>query len=155
MVSLIQKFYEDFNDLNAEAMVSAYDSNVIFSDPAFGVLKGERASNMWRMLCASQKDKPFKVELTEVLCDNDTVTAKWEAQYLFSKTGNPVHNRITANIRIKDNKIVEHHDSFSLHRWATQALGTKGKLIGWTPFFKSQLQKQTNQMLDRFEESIG
>lgn len=153
MVKLIQKFYEDFHHLDAESMATAYHKDIIFFDPAFGTLHGQRASNMWRMLCASQKGKTFEVTLKDVLCNDNLATAKWEARYIFSKTGRPVHNIISASFKIEEGIIIEHHDHFSLHKWASQAMGTKGKLLGWTPVFKYQLQKQTNLMLDKFEAS--
>ena len=52
---LIEKFYSAFARLDEETMVECYSDQVKFEDPAFGVLKGERAKNMWRMLCKSQK----------------------------------------------------------------------------------------------------
>ena len=32
-------------------MASCYAADVVFTDPAFGELHGERARDMWRMLC--------------------------------------------------------------------------------------------------------
>ncbi len=55
MKSVIEKFYQAFEELDAESMIECYHNEIIFEDPAFGVLKGEKAKNMWRMLCDSQK----------------------------------------------------------------------------------------------------
>ena len=46
--------------------------------------------------------------------------------------------------------IIKHTDVFDLHRWAGQALGWKGKLLGGTGFFQKKLHAQTAEMLDRF-----
>ncbi|MNG34668.1 hypothetical protein D3C84_1212160 [compost metagenome] len=64
------------------------------------------------------------------------------ATYLFSQTGNTVVNHIQANFRFEGGKIVEHRDSFDLWRWARQALGTKGLLLGWTPQVQGAIRKQ-------------
>ena len=149
MKDLIKQFYTAFTDLDAEKMVSYYHEEVVFEDPAFGVLKGERAKNMWRMLIASQKGKKFIVEASCFRYENQKGFAHWEAQYIFSQTGRQVHNMLEAEF--KDGKIIKHTDSFNLHSWAKQAMGLKGLLLGGTGFFKKKLQEQTNRLLTKFE----
>jgi len=43
MQKLIETFYTSFANLDAETMISCYHDEITFEDPAFGVLKGERA----------------------------------------------------------------------------------------------------------------
>ena len=155
MESIIKNFYEAFNNKDAETMVSYYHEDITFQDPAFGVLKGDRAKNMWRLLTNSQKgNKAFKIEVSDIVIDNNSGSAHWQAHYNFSKTGRKVHNKIDAEFEFKDGKIIRHTDDFNLHKWATQALGFKGWLIGGTSFFKNKLQKQTSSLLDKFEHSM-
>jgi ketosteroid isomerase-like protein len=111
-------------------MIACYHKDIHFEDPAFGVLKGEHAGNMWRMLCASQKDKEFTVTFSDITYQDGKGSAHWEAQYHFSKTGRKVHNKIDATFEFKDGKISKHIDTFNLHRWASQAMGFKGMLLG-------------------------
>lgn len=151
MKEAIDKFYTAFAELDAETMVSLYHDEVVFDDPAFGRLSGERAKNMWRMLCESQKDKRFIVQHSDVKATETGGSVRWEAVYVFSKTKRNVHNRITATFKFRDGKIIEHKDNFNLFSWSRQALGIAGYAMGWTPFFKQKLQKQTNQLLDRYE----
>ena len=150
MKQKIEDFYTAFKNLNAEEMVSHYHDDIVFHDPAFGELKGERAKNMWRMLCASQKGKDFKVIFSDIIVNDISGTAHWEAMYNFSKTGRKVHNRIDASFKFKDGLIIEHRDHFNLHRWASQAMGFKGWLLGNTSFFKKKLHLQTHSLLDKF-----
>ena len=152
--SIVTKFYQAFTELDAEAMASYYHENVVFKDPAFGTLKGEKACNMWRMLCQSQKGKNFVVEFSNVEADEQTGSAHWEAKYIFSKTGRKVHNKIRAHFEFSDGKIIKHTDVFDLRNWSKQALGFKGALLGGTAFFKKKLQAQTNGMLAKFENSL-
>jgi limonene-1,2-epoxide hydrolase len=153
MQQLVETFYLAFKNLDAETMVSCYHNDIIFNDPAFGTLKGERAKNMWRMLCESQKGKNFIVDASEIDCNDDSGTAHWEAHYSFSKTGRKVHNIIDAEFKFKDGKIINHIDRFDLHKWAKQAIGFKGFLLGGTNFFKNKLHSQTHQLLLKFEKS--
>jgi ketosteroid isomerase-like protein len=151
MNSIIHNFYQAFDQLDAETMVSYYHKNIVFEDPAFGVLKGDRAKNMWRMLCLNQKKKKFNVIASNITVNENNGSAHWEAHYVFSKTGRKVHNKIDVTFEFKDGKIIKHTDYFNLHNWAKQALGFKGYLIGGTSFFKRKLNAQTNRLLTKFE----
>lgn len=143
---LINSFYDAFQNLDGKKMVSFYHKDIIFEDPAFGILEGNRAKAMWQMLCESQKGKNFRVEVSDIT-EN---TAHWEAFYNFSKTGRKVHNKIDAQFEFKDGLIIKHIDTFNLHNWAKQAMGFKGWLLGNTSFFKRKLQSQTNYLLDSY-----
>ncbi|RSK38546.1 nuclear transport factor 2 family protein [Mangrovimonas spongiae] len=148
MENTINAFYKAFNNLDAETMVSYYHDDIVFKDPAFGTLKGHHAKNMWRMLCQSQKNKDFKVTAYNIT----NSSATWEAFYTFSKTKRKIHNTVNAKFMFQDGKIISHTDTFNLYKWSKQALGLKGTLIGWTPFFKTQFQQQTNKLLHQFEQ---
>jgi ketosteroid isomerase-like protein len=150
MEQLLNKFYDSFHDLDAEAMTACYHPNIVFEDPAFGILIGDRAKNMWKMLLASQKGKKFDISHEIVYVNNKEGRVNWEAKYVFSKTGRNVHNRISAHFKFKDGLIIDHRDHFNLHHWAAMAMGWKGRLIGGTSFFKKKLQSQTNNMLNKF-----
>ncbi|MAX71619.1 MAG: limonene-1,2-epoxide hydrolase [Flavobacteriaceae bacterium] len=150
MSDLIFKFYDSFNNLDAKKMVSYYHDDIIFQDPAFGILKGERAKAMWLMLCESQKGKDFTVTFSDIKTDANKGSAHWEAMYTFSKTGRKVHNKIDAEFEFKDGLIIKHTDNFDLHKWAKQAMGFKGLLLGGTKFFRTKLQSQTNYLLDKY-----
>jgi len=151
MKELIETFYTGLQELDAEKMISCYDQDVIFEDPAFGKLDGDRARNMWRMLC--QNAQNFKVEFSQIQINDQTGSAHWEAWYTFSKTGKSVHNIIDAQFEFKDGKIIKHTDHFDIHRWASQAIGWKGKLLGGTSFFKKKVSQQCNRLLDKFMAS--
>jgi len=150
MEALIKTFYTGFSELDAEKMISCYHKDIVFEDPAFGKLEGANAGKMWKMLCKNAKN--FKIEFSQINATDQNGSAHWEAWYTFSKTGRNVHNSIDAQFEFKDGKIIRHIDHFDLHRWASQAIGWKGKLLGGTNFFKKKLQQQTNRLLDKFQE---
>ncbi len=151
MKQLIETFYNAFKNLDAETMVSCYHENIVFEDPAFGILKSDHAKNMWRMLCESQKGKDFKITYSNIDANNLKGTAHWEAFYTFNRTGRKVHNIIIASFEFKDGKIIKHIDDFDLYKWSKQALGFKGLILGNTKFFKKQLNAQTQNLLLKFE----
>ena len=136
-----------------EGMLSCYDNDILFEDPAFGKLQGDRAKNMWRMLLSNNKAK-IKVNFSDVEATEKSGSANWIAEYNFNQTGRDVHNDISATFEFRNNKIIKHTDHFILHMWSKQALGFSGYLIGWTPFFKKKLQKITNEKLSRFIQKL-
>lgn len=148
MNQVIHTFYESFAALDAEGMVACYHDDILFDDPAFGYLRGEKAKAMWRMLVQSQQGKEFIVTHGEVSSQGKKGQAHWEAKYHFGKR--PVHNIIEASFEFQDGKIIRHSDHFDLYRWARQAMGGSGWLIGWTPFFRKRLQGITRRRLETF-----
>ncbi|MEP6926285.1 MAG: nuclear transport factor 2 family protein [Ginsengibacter sp.] len=150
MKSLIETFYAAFQKRDAETMISCYHDNIVFQDPAFGELKNEDAKAMWRMLCKNATD--LKIEFSDINASLKKGSAHWEAWYSFSKTGRRVHNIVEAEFEFRDSKIIKHTDTFNLHKWASQAMGWKGKLIGGTGFFKNKMHQQTNKMLQDFKK---
>ncbi|MEG1041152.1 MAG: nuclear transport factor 2 family protein [Pseudomonas sp.] len=147
--ALITHFYQAFQRLDAEAMVACYSDDIIFSDPAFGTLRGKDAGDMWRMLTSRAKD--FTLTFDSVRADGRSGTAHWVATYLFSQTGRVVVNDIQARFVIRDGKICEHHDHFDLWRWSRQALGLPGMLLGWSPLLRNKVRAQALKGLHTFQ----
>jgi ketosteroid isomerase-like protein len=148
---LISRFYQAFQRLDAEAMVACYSDDIVFSDPVFGTLRGRDAGDMWRMLTTRAKD--FSLTFDQVRADERSACAHWVATYLFSQTGNTVVNRIEAHFVFRDGKIVEHRDQFDLWRWARQALGMKGLVLGWAPPVQNAIRRQAAKGLAQFRAS--
>lgn len=145
---LIRSFYSAFSQRDAAGMNACYHSDVTFSDPVFGTLQGDRARNMWAMLCERGKD--LEIEFSDVWADGDRGGAHWEARYTFTASDRPVLNRIDASFVFQDGKIVRHEDSFDLRRWAGQALGLPGRVLGGTPMFRAKIRATALKGLDAY-----
>ena len=148
---LIQHFYESFAGNNADAMISCYADDIEFSDPAFGLLKGADAKNMWKMLIERARGN-IKIEFKNVVADDKKGSADWTADYLFSKTGRKVFNEIHAEFEFQDGKIIRHTDTFDLWKWSKQALGISGVLLGWSSFLKNKIQKNARESLAEYSK---
>ena len=103
---------------------------------------------MWRMLAARSSD--LRLELLERAADGDRGSAHWVAHYTFSQTGRPVVNDVRASLRFADGLIVEHRDEFDFYRWARQALGPVGLLLGWSPLIRTAVRRRARTSLDEF-----
>ena len=147
---VIQRFYDAFAVRDAETMASCYADDVVFSDPAFGQLHGERARDMWRMLCRAGKD--LEVRASGIEADGGTGRAHWEADYTFGTTGRKVHNVVDARFELRDGLIAGHTDSFDFGRWAAQAFGPVGSVLGRTPVLPFVMRRLANRQLDGFEK---
>lgn len=145
---LIETFYAAFAQRDAAAMAKCYHPDIVFTDPVFPLLKGPEAVAMWTMLCSRAQE--FSLEYSAVVADELGGTAHWEAKYLFSKTGRKVHNKIDALFAFKDGLIVRHMDRFSFWRWAAQALGPIGALMGWFPPLKWKVRAEAKKGLALF-----
>jgi ketosteroid isomerase-like protein len=145
---LIQNFYNAFASCDAEGMVNLYADDIEFQDPAFGPLKGDNAKNMWRMLL---KTPGIKITTTNIKADDQTGSADWVAEYTFSLTGRKVINKVHAEFQFSNGKIVKHTDTFNFWKWASQAFGIKGFLLGWTPLMKNKVRQQALARLNKFQ----
>ena len=145
---LLERFYGAFSARDGAGMAACYAPGATFSDPVFTDLRGDEPGAMWRMLTGRAKD--LEVELVEREADGDRGSAHWVATYTYSQTGRPVVNDVQARFRFADGRIAEHVDEFGFHRWARQALGPPGLLLGWTPMLRSTVRRRAREALDDF-----
>ena len=144
---LILGFYAAFGRRDWGPMAVAYRPDATFRDPVFR-LEGWRIGAMWQMLCVRGVDLRIEARLLEA--SETHARAQWDARYSFSGSGRPVHNRIQAEFLIQDGRIQVHRDSFSLYRWAAQALGLRGRLLAWLPPVREAIRRQASRGLERF-----
>lgn len=145
---LIERFYAAFNRRDGAGMAACYAPDARFSDPVFPDLRGDEPGRMWQMLTEGADD--LRIELAEHEADDEAGTARWIAHYTFTQTGRPVVNDIRARFRFRDGLIAEHRDDFDFHRWARQALGPVGLLLGWTPIVRNKVRGQAATRLAAF-----
>ena len=148
--ALVQRFYDAFTARDAEAMAECYHDDIVFLDPVFGELRGERARDMWRMLVGRATD--LSVTVGDVRADDLDGEARWVATYSFGKARRRVRNVIDARFRFLDGRIVRHVDSFSLWRWSGMALGPVGWALGWTPMVRGRIRRDARRQLDAFQQ---
>jgi hypothetical protein len=146
--ALVERFYSAFAARDHATMAAAYHREAHFSDPVFPDLRGWRIGAMWHMLCERGADLEIIFGGAEL--DGERVRARWDARYTFSATGRRVHNIIAARFLFRDQLIAEHVDEFDFPRWARQALGPTGLLLGWTPMVKNKVRRTAAKNLDAF-----
>lgn len=143
---LIASFYDALDRRDAETMVACYAPEATFTDPAFGTLDRAAVAAMWRMLCGRATD--LSVAAINIDADDRLGKAHWTARYSYGPTRRRVVNEIDAAFVFRHGLIVEHVDRFSLRKWAKQALGLSGHVLGMTPLLSPLVRKQATSSLE-------
>lgn len=151
--ALIQRFYSAFAARDAAGMKACYHPEIVFSDPAFGELRGAEAGAMWAMLVERGKD--LQVTVSDIHADDTRGRAHWDARYTFGQTGRSVLNRIDAEFEFRDGLIVRHTDTFDFKQWARQALGPVGLVLGWTPLLQNKVRATARDGLEKYMAKHG
>ena len=146
---LVTRFYTAFQRKDGSAMTACYAPGIVFSDAVFPRLEGKHAGAMWRMLCERGAD--LEVTFRDITADDARGTAHWDARYTFTQTGRKVLNRIDATFEFAGGAIVRHTDTFDFYRWARQALGPVGLLLGWSPVVKNKVRGSAAAALAAWE----
>jgi ketosteroid isomerase-like protein len=146
--NVIHAFYDALSRRDGNAMADLYADDVEFHDPVFPVLRSKAAQSMWRMLCKRSLD--LTIDYKIIASDGDHHRVRWVAHYTFSGTGRKVCNIVDAKLTVQNGKITRHKDDFNLWKWASQALGPAGFLLGWSPSLRKKIQKQARENLENF-----
>ena len=151
---LINNFYASFQQLDFQGMASCYDENIVFFDPVFGLLSSTEVNSMWEMICTTAVD--FSLTYGNILeLDDAYCTCDWVSSATFLGTNRRVVNKVRANMRFSEGKIIEHSDAFSVHQWSKQAMGLSGELLGWTSFFQRGIKNRAKKNLIKFLQAKG
>ena len=146
----VERLYAAFSKLDADTMAACYAPDAVFDDEAVSLRGRAQVGGMWAMLCDAVKSKGrdvWKIETRDIT----EKSAHWEATYRFSATGRMVHNVIDAEFEFDAaGLITRHRDRFDFWRWARQALGAPGLLLGWSPMLRAKVRAQAAKNLDRF-----
>ena len=149
---LLHRYYAVFSALDADTMQACYARDAHFRDEVFTLAGAEQIGAMWHMLCDATQPRGrdvWRLEASGIDAHDGRGGGHWEARYRFGPGGRVVHNRIDAEFKFRDGRIVGHHDRFDFWRWSRQALGAPGWLLGWTPWLRAKVQTQAMRQLAR------
>ena len=148
----IERLYGGLAAHDGEAMAACYASGATFTDPVFVDLHDGEPQDMWRMLTGRAGDMTVELVSHDATGDGRG-TANWVATYVFSATGNRVVNDVQSVFQFNaDGLIVDQQDDFDFWRWARQALGRTGLLLGWTPVLLHRVRDRSKGQLAAFRD---
>jgi limonene-1,2-epoxide hydrolase len=146
---IILDFYRAFQKGNPKAMNDCYHRDIVFYDPVFGHIKGERVRAMWYMLL-EKSGGDLSISFSEIQANDYNGSAKWTASYHYGPSKRRVVNEVVGTFYIQNGKILQHTDHFDLWNWSRQALGLKGYMLGWTKSMQLKIQQESSMMLSRY-----
>lgn len=146
--ALLEKFYKALQAKNAAGLAECYHPEAEFTDEVFQNLKGKEVSAMWKMLFERGGD--MTLIYRDVKATQQSGEGYWEATYTYSQTGRRVINRINSAFQFKDGLVFQQRDTFDLWRWARQALGIKGLLLGWSSPVQKTIRGRAHQLLENY-----
>lgn len=148
----VERLYAGLAAHDGEAMAVCYAPGATFSDPLFTGLHDGEPQDMWRMLTSRAGDMTVELVAHDATGDGRG-TANWVATYVFSATGNRVVNDVQSVFLFDpDGLIVDQQDDFDFWRWARQALGRTGLLLGWTPVLLHKVRDRSKGQLAAFRD---
>ena len=145
---LIHDFYAAFARLDAAAMAAAYAPDAHFCDPVFPDLNGPEVPAMWAMLV--KRSTGMALDVSGVEADDRSGRATWVARYKFGPSQRQVTNHVSSAFVFSAGLVRDQLDTFDFQTWAAMALGSKGRLLGWTPLVRRATRTQAAKGLAEF-----
>ena len=140
--NLIIRFMEAFALRDFSAMNEMYSQDVQFFDPLFGYISEGAVVDMWQFRFAL-------CELFELTFDNCNdegdgyFTCVYRVKWKRGKSDNQIIDmKMKAYFRVRENRIIEHSDGFSVHEWCSKHFGWTGKLLGWNRFYQQSIKNK-------------
>ena len=141
----VKTVYEAIQRGDAAAATACYCDDAYYEDLAFK-LKGNGDIDAHVALVCSRK---VKVAYTNIHTDGLEVKGHWVFDYVFAKTGRPVHNEMNSTFKFRDGKIVDHRDEGNRWEWSKQALGFPQDII--VTLAPPILRRQAIEELEKFK----
>lgn len=135
--ALLTHLYDALARRDGEAMAALYAPEATFEDPVFR-LRGADIGRMW--IALTRRAKQFDVSYTIAEARPGAGAVEWTARYLFQ--GHPVVNVIRSEIVLERGRIVRQTDRFDFARWAAQAMGMPGRLLGRFDWFRRAVSRR-------------
>lgn len=141
----LHRFFTALAARDTQGMLNCYAHGVRFEDPLFN-LSGEREiMGMWALLF---KADVWALEFHTVKTLNNHGSVRWEATFRYTPTGKVVYNGVYSQFYFDDDGLIlSQRDNFDFWRWARQAYGFMGLMIGWTPLMWDHAREQAEVSL--------
>jgi len=134
----LTRFFEAFTQRDGETMARLYTPDATFEDPIFR-LRGAEIGTMWVGLMRRSRD--WSLAYTIAQAKQRSGVVEWTARYRFGGKM-PVVNVVLSEIELENGLISRQVDQFDFRRWAAQALGTPGKLLGRFEWFRRGVSRK-------------
>ncbi len=136
--AVLTAFFDALGRRDGDAVAAFYAPDARFEDEIFR-LESADVPKMWTALLRGSKT--LEVSYTIARAGAGSGTVEWTARYVYPG-GGPVVNVILSEIQLAEGKIVRQSDRFDFPRWAAQALGRPGRLLGRFEWFRRAVSRK-------------
>ncbi|MCA1582574.1 MAG: nuclear transport factor 2 family protein [Acidobacteria bacterium] len=136
--AVLTAFFDALARRDGEAVAAFYAPGARFEDEIFK-LEGADVGKMWAALLRGSKT--LEVSYTIARAGAGSGTVEWTARYVYPG-GGPVVNVILSELELAEGKILRQTDRFDFPRWAAQALGPAGRLLGGFAWFRRAVSRK-------------
>ena len=143
---VIRRLYAALAGRDPDGMAACYAPGARFTSPLYPDLRGPEVAAMWRLFC--DQARGLEVHVHDVDGGRGFGSAQWLLRYEHGPTGRKVECRGEGRFALRDGLVTDHADLYDLHSWMAQALGWKGRLMGWTRPLEKRVQREARRSLD-------
>lgn len=143
----LERFFTALANRDAQGMAACYAYGARFEDPVFELQGHREIMGRWSLLF----DHPAPAADVWTLSFHSLHTlhnrgnARWEPTFVHLPTGRVVHNIVYSQFNFDDDGLITlQRDNFDFWRWARQAYGFLGLMMGWTPLLWDQARTQAH-----------
>ena len=146
----LERFFAALAERDIDAMAQCYAYGAHFEDPVFELQGHREIMGMWSLLFErrSPLTDTWTLDFHSLHTLHNRGSARWEPTFLYRPTGRVVHNIVSSQFSFdEDGLITLQRDNFDFWRWARQAYGFVGLMMGWTPLLWDQARAQADTSL--------
>ena len=148
-ILLLNTFFKSLKMNEYQQLNGCCSEHVVYFDPIFGLLERNKLIGLWEML--SKNAKGLTIDYGEIVpVDDEYYTCDWSITYYYPPTGRKVQSSIKSYFLLKEGKIEEYSNAYSIHDWSKQAIGFTGWLFGWNRFFQQSIKNKAQKALISF-----
>lgn len=142
---LLARFFGALAARDAARLAGCYHPLATYSSPLFPDLRGALPALMWRL--ALDRAPDLRIDWDVAFADPRKAQVKWTARWRQGTTERRL--AVASTLSIWDGRIVRHVDEFRFPSFAAQALGVRGRLLGWNAAWRRRLQRRVRAGLEQ------
>ena len=137
---IVNEFFASLKSKNIENLKKIYHTQIMYSDPLYGLLHNEDVFKRWQFFC--NENKIENIEILDIKeYDHEYAMAHWDCTFYYGITHKKVTLSIKSFFKIENNVITEQSDAYRLSKFISQAYGIKGLLFGWIKFMQHRVKR--------------
>lgn len=138
----VREFYEALNNGDYKFIRELYHKDATYEDPIFS-FTGKEIHALW--YTSTRPEMKLKAECHSITENGNVVHTKWTFSYDLVAVKKRVVLEEEGTFIFEGDRVISHSDEYSFYDWATCAFGPIGRIIAWSKWMRSRVQKQARK----------